>query len=288
MVIGPGENLPNPGKDYGDFSEGLAPFKDKEGKWGFINKKGEVVIKAEYEGARSFREGFAVVELARSDSFGIGKRAYIDKNGKRLNKEPFNEALDFSEGLGAVNLAGVRGNWGFIDKTGKFVIKPTYHRAYSFYDGFARAMPKEGGGFAYIDKTGEFVFGIDKKSSKQKAGRFTITTDQTSYKAGVDFNSGVTPMYEDGAWVVYNNKGKKVGKKIKCNGINQFSEGMATYSDDKSDKVGYISSRGSIAIRPTYVEAHDFKNGFALVKDEKFQMYIDKRGKPIWKAPLSK
>ena len=288
FVIGPKEGLPNPGIEYGEFSEGLAPFKNKDGKWGFINLKGEEVIKAEYEGARPFKEGFAVVKLERSDGFGIGKRAYIDKTGKRLNDKPFNEALDFSEGLGAVNLAGVKGNWGFIDKTGKFVIKPTYHRAYTFNFGLALAMPKEGGGFAFIDRTGKFVLGIDKSSSKRNVGGFTVTTDRVAYKGGVDFNSGVTPMYIEGGWGVFNNKGKRVGSKIKCKGINKFSEGMATYTEEDGDLIGYVNSKGKIAIKPKYKEAGDFRNGHALVKDDRFQMYINLRGHVIWKSPLPK
>ena len=45
----------------GDFSEGFAEVR-KGGKWGFVNKKGELVVPCEYDYVCSFSEGFAEVE----------------------------------------------------------------------------------------------------------------------------------------------------------------------------------------------------------------------------------
>ena len=56
------------------YSEGLAPVKTV-GKWGFIDKTGQMVIAPQYDEAYPFSDGLASVEL--------GKRAgYIDKTGK--------------------------------------------------------------------------------------------------------------------------------------------------------------------------------------------------------------
>lgn len=65
----------------GDFNEGMAPFAIKKGDdylWGFINKKGEQVIPAEYTKVYPFSEGYARVDL------GDGRCKFIDKDGNSL------------------------------------------------------------------------------------------------------------------------------------------------------------------------------------------------------------
>jgi hypothetical protein len=57
-----------------DFSEDLAAVK-KNGKWGYIDKKGNVIINFMYEKAGSFINGSANVTLN-------GKQGYIDHDGK--------------------------------------------------------------------------------------------------------------------------------------------------------------------------------------------------------------
>jgi hypothetical protein len=46
--------------DVGDFHDGLAYFEEG-GKYGFINKKGDVVIKAQYDSVEAFDKGLARV-----------------------------------------------------------------------------------------------------------------------------------------------------------------------------------------------------------------------------------
>ena len=51
-------------------------MQDACGKWGYIDKTGKVVIPCQWENARTFSEGFALV---RDDN---GKWWKIDKTGK--------------------------------------------------------------------------------------------------------------------------------------------------------------------------------------------------------------
>ncbi|QZY57530.1 WG repeat-containing protein [Crassaminicella profunda] len=46
-------------------------------KYGFINKEGKLIIKAEYDKVRSFSEGLAPVKIN-------GRWGYIDKNGEKI------------------------------------------------------------------------------------------------------------------------------------------------------------------------------------------------------------
>ena len=61
-----------------DSSESLACVK-KDGKYGFINKEGEEVIKPVHHWAHDFSEGLARVEKN-------GRYGFIDKEGKEVIK----------------------------------------------------------------------------------------------------------------------------------------------------------------------------------------------------------
>lgn len=61
------------------FEDGLAPVK-KDGKQGFVNKKGEVVILLIYDFVDYFNEGKAAV-LKDDEWF------YINKKGERIEDE---------------------------------------------------------------------------------------------------------------------------------------------------------------------------------------------------------
>ena len=62
------------GYDYvAEYSEGLAGVK-LNGKWGFIDKSGTLVIPCKYDDAWAFSEGRAEVKLN-------GKRGYVNKSG---------------------------------------------------------------------------------------------------------------------------------------------------------------------------------------------------------------
>ena len=90
------------------FSDGLASVASN-GKYGFIDKKGHVVIPFKYDDARPFQEGLARIMLNH-------KYGFIDKTGRVVIPCIYENAHHFSEGFAAVKLGG---KWGFIDKTGK-------------------------------------------------------------------------------------------------------------------------------------------------------------------------
>jgi len=62
------EMLPETYDDAYEYSEGLAAVKN-EGKWGFINTKGRLVIPFEYEQGGSFKGG--VVSVSKDGFYGV-------------------------------------------------------------------------------------------------------------------------------------------------------------------------------------------------------------------------
>ncbi len=98
-------------------------------KWGFINKKGIIVINNKYDNVQDFSENLAAVEINR-------KWGYIDKNGKEIIPCIYNSTMKFSENLAVVEK---NSRYGYINKDGKLAIPFMYDSAYSFSEGVAIA-----------------------------------------------------------------------------------------------------------------------------------------------------
>jgi hypothetical protein len=95
------------------------------GKWGYIDSTGKVVIKPQFAWAEEFSEGLAAFE--NED----GKHGYVDETGKIVIEAKFDNWTEFSEGLAAVS---VDFEWGYIDKTGKWAITPQFAVGRPFSD----------------------------------------------------------------------------------------------------------------------------------------------------------
>ncbi len=120
-----GRTVLKPGHDYlGEFSEGLAMVKIN-GKLGFIDKSGRLVIPVQFQdpGLKTcslfseFREGFAAVMLN-------GNCGFIDKTGKPIT--PFKYAFvdRFDRGLAYVQLTKDGGEDGYIGRDGTEYFEP--------------------------------------------------------------------------------------------------------------------------------------------------------------------
>ncbi len=128
----------------------LAPVKDGTA-WGYVDKKGNMAIPAQYRQAGPFSEGLASVQVA-SGEWGV-----IDEKGRMVIAPQAGERGDFSEGLARVNPGGVMrgGHWGFMNTSGDIVIKPQFTFAYPFTEGLAPVCL--GNKWGFIDKSGEMV-----------------------------------------------------------------------------------------------------------------------------------
>jgi hypothetical protein len=157
-------------KDAGKFSEGLAFVKiggrvrehsfgmqmitttGEDRNFAYIDKTGRTVFKIKADGAFSFSEGLARIEIE-------GDYGFIDKTGTMVIDPSKGGYSDFSEGLCFAIFA--KGEIGFIDKTGKIVLKPQFALANDFKNGLASVSDsldvmkvKHG----YIDKTGKVIW----------------------------------------------------------------------------------------------------------------------------------
>ncbi len=201
------------------------------GKAGYIDRTGKIVLKPQFDGASYFSEGMARVSVGRDTIITEGfSQGFIDETGKVVIQPKWDVVSHFSEGLAAVGFDQTKrsfqlGNktlytsashtwyrWGFIDKSGKIVIEPRFSEVSEFRNGIAVAevpiMSEWKSGF--IDKTGNWV---------------------------------IEPIFDD---------------------ASQFSEGLSRVF--VNGKYGFIDERGKVAIPARFSWARDFSEGLACVK----------------------
>lgn len=79
------------------FKGGFAPMKNSDGRTGFIDLKGAMVIPPRFQFTYGFTEGLASVKVD-------GGWGYIDAAGEFVIPPRFSRAYSFSEGLAAVEV----------------------------------------------------------------------------------------------------------------------------------------------------------------------------------------
>ncbi len=295
-----------------DFSEGLAAVKPEEDapgleldppKWGFIDKKGALVIAPQF-GRRGeflfFQDGRALVAIKGgksekepfADGFASanGELRYIDRDGKFLPGTWFivGPGQEFHEGLTKAQINHKK--YGYIDEKGKLVIADQFDDAEEFSEGMAAV--KLGDLWGYIDKTGKVVikpeFGYvqdfseglayaEVRNAKREccfidnAGKKAFSLEPPpSYPTLIKFSEGLVCVMASKGPVYLDKTGKVVIDKHTM-GLGDigyleawpFHEGMAMI--EVHQKWGYIDKTGKVVIQPQFEHADDFSEGLARV-----------------------
>ncbi len=140
-------------------SDGLTPIQ-QDGKWGYADGAGRIVIKPQFSRAGRFSEGLALVwsggaPLTDPVITSFVKMGYINATGHWVIHSRFEYYFfdDFSEGV--VPFRRQSSKWGYMDRMGKIVIRPRFDWAGSFSGGIAPAFLDSK--CAHIDKTGTVI-----------------------------------------------------------------------------------------------------------------------------------
>lgn len=230
------------------FSEGLARVR-VEGKWGYIDKTGDIVASPQFDSAGSFREGSARVRLG-------GKWGYVNKAGRTVIAPRFDGAGDFSEGLACVNAGG---KYAYIDRTGKVVIKARFDDASGFSEGLAPV--RVGGKWGYVDKSGKIAI-------------------EPRFDHAGGFSGGLAVVQIEGK-KGYVNKGAELVIRAQFDNAWEFREGLARV--EVGDRSGFIDETGGLVVKPLYDVAGHFCEGFAPVVSADRWSFIDSTGKRVIK-----
>ncbi|MEO7989808.1 MAG: WG repeat-containing protein [Chryseolinea sp.] len=168
--------------DVKHFSEGLAPFRSSDKKFGFLGSDGKVAIQPQFQSVGYFTNGLAWAKSAD------GMLGYINTKGEWLIKPQFDAGKDFDSELGLARIKSA-GQWGYVSKSGEvtyvkdtdlfgdfsnglatgrknglvgfyngkgeWTIAPQFEAARDFKNGYAAA--KKGDKWGVIDTTGNWV-----------------------------------------------------------------------------------------------------------------------------------
>ncbi|MFN0202171.1 MAG: WG repeat-containing protein, partial [Bacteroidia bacterium] len=227
------------------FSEGLAAIMIN-GRWGYIDKLGNLVIPAKYIFPANFQQGHAYVMDEELNTYSI------DRKGQRLYTQ-YRIAGNYHDGYAPVK-AGFRGDkfdlqenlkMGLIDSTGLIVVEPHFECVREFGSGLApalvgsdaqellplnddyRTLKNMGGKWGYLNKGGRF--GINPQFDDAKR-----------------FSEGLAPVKLKGRWGYIDSTGKWIfTPQFKWAG--SFHHGIAKVMLDDPHKRPYVGSRALVS-----------------------------------------
>jgi hypothetical protein len=165
------------------------PFRQDgaDGKWGYIDAGGKIVVEPNYRQAGDFVSGRARVSTT-------DKTGYIDQMGRWVFTLPNSLASTrpFSDGVAGVCVGNMYdGKWGFTDRDGKIIVSPRYDQIGDFNEGRARVnigatwhfpRTRSGGKWGFIDKNGILVIGLDFDSAHDfSGGHAEVTKDGRAF-----------------------------------------------------------------------------------------------------------
>lgn len=287
-------------EDWDGFAEGLRVAKRRQdGKKGYIDRSGRVVIPFQYDGAGEFGDGRACVQVG--EATGI-----IDKSGRWI-VEPgrYEDIYGFGDGRCAFLKEG---RWGFLDRDGKVVIPPVYQEGVSgeipsFSDGLC-LVKDQAGKRVYIDRDGRvrirfpegdwqgcpFYEGMARVSvffSAQERGPLDADTLPAGYRTGFmsrdgrivieprfgtagNFSEGLAPVTitEDG---LFSSEGGELARE--WNPDPAYPEPPPAW--------GFINKKGEVVIPMVYQKALHFREGLAPVRQGGKWGYIDHQGRMV-------
>jgi len=266
--------------------------------WGFINRRGEVVIKPKYLFVQDFHDG-----LARYGAF--GSEGVIDKKGNKVLKK---EYLSISRGFYGdlfyqKEIDGKR-IYGYMDSKGNTIIEAT---------GRYECMQLSENKFIYRKNKYEWAI-VDRNKNelavinadhiypqrfeklisiiKDKKWGFADENGKVLVQPRFDCLGGGCPSnneaiylakeiivaYQNGKMGLVNNKGNII-LEPQFDDIGRFVEGLAPYKD--GNKYGLMNIKGIIITKPRFDSIFHFDDGYARAKINGQSCIIDKKGKII-------
>ena len=249
------------------FSEGFACVVNKDGKKGFIDTTGKLVIPCKWDAAGSFVEGFAAVKKDK-------KWGFIDTIGKLVIPCEWDEVSNFAEGFARVKKDE---KWGFINTKGELAIPCEWGWAVSFVEGFARVT--KDGKCGYINTKGELVIPCEWDKAENFSEGFAVVIKNKEY-GFIDMTGKlVTPCIWDYAM--------------------GFSDGYARVEVEKNRKRGIIDTTGKLvsnfdwnedAYKFYYEQAYHnldwdgiaYGEGYYLVEKHDYLFIYDASGKKVF------
>jgi len=290
-----------------------------DGKWGFADSLGHIVIPFQYAEVGHFSENLAPVKIE-------GKTAYLNKAGIRVIPPLFEEGYSFTNGIaiaendslsGLINTLGdwiIQPEWASVEGPFGRLYRLTNGAGICFYDSRSRIMLPD-----TFDETGEFSEGF---CAVGRDGLFTYMNEEgrllgeMHYQEAQAFQHGFAVVMQNSLYGLIDNTGKSV-LACRYEGIGSVSEGLIkVYQNGKcayfgtngkikipfmancavseagfdgfsngltrikrKGKTGFMDAKGKEVIKPIFEQAMDFSSGLAAFRKKDKWGYLDKSGK---------
>ena len=241
------------------------------GKYGFMNAQGKLIIPALYNEVGPFQEGLAVV--SKEESFGI-----IDKKNQVVVDFQFDEILEFVNNRAIVRKEN---KYGVIDRLGKLIFPLVFDDISLNESGIYDAVKEEKNSMydlnfqvlPYVD--GLLTLSFSQSMSKEHPEfEFISELDQTSNRAVVKVSGQLNYIDSTGKLILVT----PMEWFPDALSVAKFTDGFAVYR--KKDKYGLIDLNGKSVQKPVYEASGPF-TGFWPVKDKGNWALLDVKGKVV-------
>ena len=240
----------------GDFHNGLAYVIDKDGKMGFISKKGDLVIPCDYlpriyEGYNNFCDGYCVI------TNGINKTGVIDTLGRQVLplKYKFVSNVRNNNIRGVIDSNNVAS---YVKEDGTFLFGTNLKLPRDF--SYGRACYLESKHWGFIDVKGNVVIPcVYDKCSTFSCGYSLCSIKDTSYFIDVMNNRFKLP---------YNHK------------AHNFSDGYAIF--ECNGKIGAYNTKLEVVVPSIYDKLGMYPNYYVANIGSKY--LIINKGDTVWNS----
>lgn len=252
---------------HSSFSEGLAVVSNKKNKFGYINRKGKVVIPCIFDYACEFQGSVAWVKIAHLSP--IGSLFYlIDKSGKQILPYPFSAFNQFVDGVAGVKLVenyfdskmrptNCYPSYVVIDKQGNYLSNRFFYIE-EFCDGLAIASAEDHKQIL-VNKEGQQI----SKKAYEGLGFFhegicSVSVGRKSFYMDKEENQ-LSAIYDS---------------------AKAFSEGLGCVEEKR--KFFFIDRNGKEVFSETFDDAKPFCEGVARVQKGRQIFYIDHNAERVF------
>jgi len=241
------------------------------GKYGFMNAQGKLIIPALYNEVGPFQEGLAVV--SKEELFGI-----IDKKNQVVVDFQFDEILEFVNNRAIVRKEN---KYGVIDRLGKLIFPLV----------FDDISLNESGVYDAVKEEKNCMYDLNFQVLPYVDGVLTLSFSQYMTKEHPEFEF-ISELNKTSNRAVVKVSGQlnyidSTGKLILATpmewfpdalNVAKFTDGFAVYR--KKDKFGLIDLNGKPVQKPVYESSGPF-TGFWPVKDKGNWALLDVKGKVV-------
>ena len=245
----------------GGFSNGFAKVT-KDGKTGYVDNTGKIVIPLEYDWIDEIKNGYAKVGMGEDKNIKYG---LVDINGEvvipliydgiHYNERQEPKWVTKYDGLGPYDMITGYDGMSF--------------ESVSYYELEGLVLVENDGKVGYIDMTGNIIIPVEYDEAYVYSNGLLRMENKMSTTNGIEYS----------LFSLFDSKGNVV-LPVAYLSIDDFFDGLAITYQWKG-KYGVVSEAGEVVSLPEYDIVYDFSDGLATVGKNSKYGKIDKTGKLI-------